>query len=103
MLIIYITKDIEIFFEVPNFFEDFLSKYTILKFFEIKNVELGEKPKLDSPDDELLHIRNILDLNNNENKNVKESEDKDVETKKIKIVKKANKKKKDIFVVKKNI
>ena len=63
--IIYIPKDIEIFIEVPNCFEDFLSKYTILKSFEIENIKLDKKPELDLPDEKLLHFKNMLDLNNN--------------------------------------
>ena len=62
--IIYIPKDIEIFIEVPNCFEDFISKYTILKSFEIENIELDKKPDLDLPHEKLLHFKNMLDLNN---------------------------------------
>ena len=63
--IIYIPKYIEIFIEIPNCFEDFLSKYTILKSFEIENIELDKKPELDLPDDKLLHFKNMLNKNNN--------------------------------------
>ena len=63
--IIYIPKDIEIFVEVPNCFEDFLSKYKILNSFETEKIELEKKPELDLSDDKLHHFGNMLDLHNN--------------------------------------
>ena len=60
--ILYIPTDIEIYIEVPNCFEDFISKYGILNSFKIENIELNNKPKLDLPDDKILHLKNMLDI-----------------------------------------
>ena len=64
--ILYIPIDIEIYVEIPNCFEDFLSKYTILNSFNIENIKLDKKPDLDLPEDKLLHFKNMLGLNNND-------------------------------------
>ena len=63
--VLYIPIDIEIYVEIPNCFEDFLSKYKILNSFEIENIKLDKKPELDLSEDKLLHFKNMLDLNNN--------------------------------------
>ena len=63
--IIYIPIDIEIYVEVPNCFDDFLSKYKILNCFKIKNIKLDEKPELELPENKMLHYKNMLNLNSN--------------------------------------
>ena len=64
--VLYIPIDLEIFIEIPNCFEDFLSKYKILKAFEIENITLDSKPKLDLPEDKCKHFENMLELHGNE-------------------------------------
>ena len=51
----YIPKNIEIFIEIPNCFEDFLSNYDILKSFNIERIDMENKPKF-----KLSYKRNIL-------------------------------------------
>ena len=43
--IIYVPNSIEIYIEVPNCFESFLSKYKILESFEIENFKFEKKPE----------------------------------------------------------
>ena len=59
--IIYISKDIEIYVEVPNCFEDFLSKYKILSSFDIEIIKLEAKPELNLEDEKLLHFKHMLE------------------------------------------
>ena len=61
--VLYIPIDIEIFVEVSNCFEDFISKYKILNSFEIENIKLDKKQDFDLPEEKLLHFKNMLDLN----------------------------------------
>ena len=63
--IIYIPKDIEIFVEVPNCFEDFMSKYKILNSFDIENIQLEKKPELNLDDEKLIHFGNMLGTKDN--------------------------------------
>ena len=56
--IIYIPKDIQIYIEIPNCFEDYLSKFGILNIFKLDNISLNNIPILDLPKD----IINILSL-----------------------------------------
>ena len=44
--IIYIPNNMKIYVEIPNSFENYLTKYGILKVFEIDNIEIGKLPKL---------------------------------------------------------
>ena len=45
--IIHIPTDIEIYIEIPNCFDDYLSKFGILNLFEKENIFLNEIPKFD--------------------------------------------------------
>jgi hypothetical protein len=63
--IIFIPKDIEIFIEVPNCFEDFITKYRILNAFHIEVITLNKKPKLDLSPEKLLHFKNMIDTIDN--------------------------------------
>ena len=64
--IVYLPKEIEIYVEVPNCFEDFISRYKILSAFNIKNIELDNKPELNLSEDKLLHFKNMLGLHSNQ-------------------------------------
>ena len=63
--IMFIPKDIEIFIEVPNCFEDFITKYRILDAFHIELITLNKKPKLDLSPEKLLHFKNMIDTTDN--------------------------------------
>ena len=63
--IIYISKDIEIFVEVPNCFEDFISKYKILNSFDIDNIEIDKKPELNLSDERSIFFENMLNTKDN--------------------------------------
>ena len=45
--IIYIPNNIKIYVEIPNSFENYLSKAGILNIFKIDNICLGNLPKLE--------------------------------------------------------
>ena len=64
--IIYIPKNIEIFIEIPNCFNDYLSDYDILKSFNIINITFNNKPCLNLPDKTIDIFNKMLDLNTNE-------------------------------------
>ena len=64
--IIYIPKDIEIYIEIPNCFEDYLSKFGILKIFNRENISLSEIPKLDLTKNIIDIFSQMLDYNSNE-------------------------------------
>ena len=64
--IIYIPKDIEIYIEIPNGFNNYLYKFGILTIFQRENITLENLPKLDLSK-EIINIFNILlGLNSNE-------------------------------------
>ena len=58
--IIFIPNAIEIYIEVPNSFDNYLSKYGILNIFEIKNITLDTMPKLDLPEETINIFKNNL-------------------------------------------
>ena len=62
--IIFIPNEIEIYIEIPNSFENILSKYGILKFFERKNITLDKMPKLNLSEDEINIFKKILGYDN---------------------------------------
>ena len=47
--IIYVPKDIEIYIEIPNCFENYFSKFGILNIFNYENISLSKIPDLDLP------------------------------------------------------
>ena len=49
--IIYIPKDIEIYIEISNSFENYFSKLNILKKFNIENIIIDKIPELDLPEE----------------------------------------------------
>ena len=64
--IIYIPKDIMIYIEIPNCFEDYLSKFNLLNIFEKKNITFKDLPPFNYPDEIIKHFENITDVRNNE-------------------------------------
>ena len=63
--IIFIPKDIEIYVEVPNCFEDFISKYKILNSFDIENITFESKPPIELSVDKKLFFSNMLNTDDN--------------------------------------
>ena len=64
--IIYIPKDIEIYIEIPNCFENYLSKFGILNIFKRENISLSEIPKLDLPKNMIEIFYRMLGYKTNE-------------------------------------
>ena len=60
--IIYIPKDIEIFVEVPNCIEDFISKHRILYNFEMEYIKISTMPKLYLSHERRIFFKNILNI-----------------------------------------
>jgi len=58
--IIYIPKDIHIYIEIPNCFEDYLSKFSILKIFDKENITLENMSPFDLPYEIRNDFKNIL-------------------------------------------
>ena len=65
--IIYIPKNIEIYIEIPNCFNDFISNYEILKLFEREddNISIEDIPELNLSEDKIHLFKNMLDIDNN--------------------------------------
>ena len=63
--IIYIPKDIEIYIEIPNCFEDYLSKFGILKIFNRENISLSKIPGLDLPQSIIKIFARMLEKKSN--------------------------------------
>ena len=61
--IIFIPKDIDIYIEIPNCFENYISKFGILNDFHKENISFENKPKLDLPQDTIDIFNKILKLN----------------------------------------
>ena len=64
--IIYIPKDIQIYIEIPNCFEKYLSKFGILKIFNYQNISLDNIPNLDLPKDIINTFSLMLGYDSNE-------------------------------------
>ena len=64
--IIYVPKDIEIYIEIPNCFENYLSKFGILNIFKFENISLSEIPKLDLPQNMIDIFSLMLDYKTND-------------------------------------
>jgi hypothetical protein len=64
--IIYIPKDIEIYIEIPNCFENYLLKLSILNLFSRENITLDNMPRLDLPKNIIYFFNKCLDINSNE-------------------------------------
>ena len=64
--IIYIPKDISIYIEIPNCFENYLSKFNILNIFNKENIELDNMPKFNYPDEIINIFNRMLLIKSNE-------------------------------------
>ena len=64
--IIYIPKDIHIYIEIPNCFEDYLSKFGILSIFKKENITFENMPLFNYPEKIIKLFKNMLDFNSNE-------------------------------------
>jgi len=64
--IIYIPKDIHIFIEIPNCFEDYLSKFGILSIFKKENITFENMPLFNYPEKIIKLFNNMLEINSNE-------------------------------------
>ena len=64
--IIYIPKDISIYIEIPNCFEDYLSKFNILKIFNHENITIDKMPPFNYKDDILKKFDKMLGISTNE-------------------------------------
>ena len=64
--IIYIPKDIHIYIEVPNCFEDYLSKFSILNIFKKENISLENMPPFNYPNEIINLFDRMLGINTNE-------------------------------------
>ena len=72
--ILYIPKDIYIYIEIPNCFENYLSKFKILNLFKKENITFENIPNFDFPDSVISKF-NLLgyDSNNKINQFIKEN------------------------------
>ena len=64
--IIYIPNDVSIYIEIPNCFEDYLSKFGLLKIFNIENITFNNIPSFNFPKEIIKKFDRMLDVNNNE-------------------------------------
>jgi hypothetical protein len=64
--IIYIPKDIHIYIEIPNCFEDYLGKFSILKIFNNENITFENMPQFNYPDEIISDFKKYLGINSNE-------------------------------------
>ena len=63
--IIYIPKEMKIYIEIPNCFNDYLSKFGILKVFSFDNIPLSKIPDLDLPQVTIDIFSLMLDYDTN--------------------------------------
>ena len=63
--IIYIPKNIEIYIEIPNCFENFIKNYEILDSFEKEEIKLDNIPELKLDEKMIKLLDNMKDLNDN--------------------------------------
>ena len=64
--IIYIPKDINIYVEIPNCFEDYISKFNLLKIFKRDNITFETMPKYNYPPEMIDIFKRMLDIDTNE-------------------------------------
>ena len=64
--IIYIPKDITIYIEIPNCFENYLSKFGILSMFKKENITMENMPSFNYPKETIEIFKNMLDINTND-------------------------------------
>ena len=64
--IIYIPKDIYIYIEIPNCFEDYLSKFSILNIFDRENITFENMPPFNYQEEIIYQFKILLGINSNE-------------------------------------
>jgi len=64
--IIYIPKDITIYIEIPNCFENYLSKFGILSIFKKENITFENIPPFNYPKEMIDRFKRILDIDTND-------------------------------------
>ena len=64
--ILYIPNNIKIYVEIPNSFENYLTKYGILNVFKKEHIELGKLPKLELEEDIKQIFKNMIGKETNE-------------------------------------
>ena len=64
--IIYIPNDISIYIEIPNCFENYLSKFTLLNIFNIEKITIEKMPSFNYPDDIIKKFDLMLQIKDNE-------------------------------------
>jgi len=64
--IIYIPKDIYIYIEIPNCFENYLSKFGILNIFNKENITRENKPDFNYPKEIINIFKNMQEINSND-------------------------------------
>ena len=64
--ILYIPKDISIYIEVPNCFEDYLSKFGILSIFKKENITLDNMPPFNYSEEMINIFTRMLDIKTND-------------------------------------
>ena len=64
--IIYIPNNIKVYVEIPNSFENYLTKYGILNVFEKEHIELGKLPKLKLEEDIKQIFKRMIGKETNE-------------------------------------
>ena len=64
--IIYIPKDIYIYIEIPNCFEDYLSKFSILKYFNQEILTFENMPKFNFSDEIIKIFKMHLGIDSND-------------------------------------
>ena len=68
--IIYIPKEIDIYIEIPNCFENYMSKFGILNAFIKENISLDKKEELNLPQKDIEFLQNKIDISSNDEKEV---------------------------------
>ena len=68
--IIYIPKDIDIYIEIPNCFENYLSNFGILNAFTKENISLDNIPKLNLPKNIINTLENIIEFDSKDEKEI---------------------------------
>ena len=64
--IIYIPKDITIYIEIPNCFENYLSKFGILSMFKKENITIENMPPFNYPKEMIDIFKRMLDIDTND-------------------------------------
>ena len=64
--IIYIPDNLQIYIEVPNSFENYLTKFSILNIFNIENIKLGKLPPLELDSNIRNKFKTLNGINTNE-------------------------------------